>query len=89
LIAGLIGSGLDDTNALDEHLRELFAILSTRHEAIRSLWVDYDLTLQCVGYFKYGSHGFHLSREHVRKAAQLGLSLDLDFYFVGGHRDEI
>lgn len=81
-------SGLDDTHPLDGHLECLLTGLGTRAEELRSLWVDFDLTLQCVGYFAPSGHGVHFTREHIRKAAQLGLAFDLDFYFIDDHGHE-
>lgn len=84
-----MSSGLDDKHPLDEHVRSLFLYLSTRANALRKLWVEHDLTLQCVGYFAPSAHGFHFTREQVRQAAQLGVALDLDFYFLNDHGHEI
>ena len=75
-------SGLDDTHPLDQHIKELLVVLGTRAHRIRELWVEYDLTLQCVGYYLPTCHGMHFDREQVRQAAQLGLCLDLDFYYL-------
>jgi hypothetical protein len=82
-------SGLDDKHPLDEHVKNLFLYLSLKSEQLRKLWVDYDLTLQCVGYFVPSGHGFHFSREQVRQAAQLGIALDLDFYYIDDFGHEI
>jgi len=82
-------SGLDDKQPLDEHLKTLFLYLGSRSEALRSLWVEYDLTLQCVGHFPPSGHGLHFTREQVRQAAQLGLAIDLDFYFLDDYGHEI
>jgi hypothetical protein len=84
-----MSSGLDDKQPLDEHVKSLFLCLSTRAVALRSLWVEHDLTLQCVGYFKPSGHGFHFTREQVRQAAQLGVALDFDFYFLDDYGHEI
>lgn len=75
-------SGLDDTHSLREHIDELLVTLGTKELAVRALWVEYDLTLQCVGYYLPMGHGAHLDREVVRQAAGLGLAINLDFYFV-------
>lgn len=82
-------SGLDDTRPLAEHISALFLWLQSRSEALRQLWVEHDLTLQCVGYFPPSGHGMHFDREQVRQAAQLGVALDLDFYYVDDHEHEI
>ena len=84
-----LSSGLDDTRPLSEHISNLFLWLFPRADALRKLWVDYDLTLQCVGYYPPSGHGMHFDREQVRQAAQLGLAFDLDFYYVDDHEHEI
>jgi predicted P-loop ATPase/GTPase len=75
-------SGLEDTAALEQHIESLLITLGTKAQALRELWVDYDLTIQCVGYYPGSGHGANLNREVVRRAAQLGLAVDLDFYYV-------
>lgn len=75
-------SDLDDTRSLRDHLDALFTVLATRSNELRALWVDYDLVVQCVGYFPSWTHGAHLDREIVRQAAQLGVAFDFEFYFI-------
>lgn len=77
-----LSSALDDTQTLNMHIQTLFLYLRPKVDALRLLWVDYDLTLQCVGYFPPNGHGLHFDREQIRQAAQLGLAFDLDFYYV-------
>ena len=84
-----MSSGLDDTRLLAEHISNILLWLHPRAEALRQLWVDYDLTLQCVGYFPPSGHGLHFDREQVRQAAQLGLAFDLDFYYLDDYAHEI
>ena len=84
-----LSSGVDDRVALDSHLVVLFQRLRPKSEALRKLWVDFDIMLQCVGYFPATGHGQSFSREQIRQAAQLGLSLDLDFYYVEDHGHEV
>ena len=82
-------SGLDDTATLSQHLEQLFLVFGVKAEEMRALWVDYDLGLQCVGYFPCTGHGAHFDREQIRQAAQLGLSIDLDFYYVDDHDHDV
>lgn len=77
-----LDSGHDDTVPLEHHIESLLLTLETRTETIRQLSVDYDLTIQCVGYYPASGHGAHLNRDIVRRAAKLGIAFDLDFYFV-------
>ena len=82
----VLRSELDDTVPLDNHIQALLTTLGTRLELLPLLWVSYDITLQCVGYYPSSTgSGMHFNREVVRKAAQLGVALDLDHYFVKDH----
>lgn len=82
-------SGLDDTRPLAEHIGALLLRLKMKASALQQLWVEHDLTLQCVGYFPPSGHGMHFDREQIRQAAQLGLALDLDFYYLDDHGHDI
>ena len=84
-----LSSGLDDTQPLNEHIQNLSVYLQPKAEAFRQLWLDYDLTLQCVGYFPTNGHGVHFDREQIRQAAQLGLAFDLDFYYVDDYEHHV
>ncbi|MDR1277106.1 MAG: DUF4279 domain-containing protein [Candidatus Accumulibacter sp.] len=84
-----LSSGLDDKQPLEMHVQHLFLALFTKAEALRKLWVEYDLVLQCVGYFPSGDHGMHFDREQIRSAAQLGLAFDLDFYYIDDYEHDI
>src|SRR5437870_10942160 len=61
-MAWYLRSGLDDTEELSAHIDSLLLALGPRAEALRSLWVDYTLTMQCVGYFPETGHGAHFDR---------------------------
>ncbi len=67
----------------------LFLSPHTKAEALRKLWVEFDLTLQCVGHFPPSGHGMHFSREQILQAAQLGLASDLDLYNQDDYGHEI
>jgi hypothetical protein len=82
-----INSGLDDTSPLHLHIDNLLLYLETKATALRELWVDYDLTIQCAGHYPPSGHGLHLSREVVRRAARLGIAFDLDFYYFDDQAD--
>lgn len=84
-----LSSGLEDTQPLDQHIGNLFLFLGAKADELRTLWVEYDLMLQCVGYFPASGHGLHFNREQIRKAAQLGLSFDLDFYYVDDYEHDV
>ena len=84
-----LSSDLDDTKPLDMHIEHLLLYLQTKADAIRNLWIEYDLTIQCVGYFPASGHGVHFNREQIRQAAQLGFSFDLEFYYVDDCEHEV
>lgn len=84
-----MGSGLDDTAPLQQHIDHLLLILSPKGEELKELWTDYELTIQCVGYFPASGHGTHLSRGTVRTSAGLGLSFDFDYYFVDDYEHDV
>lgn len=84
-----LSSGLDDSIPLDQHIDAIFLVMQVKAEGVRELWVDYDLQLQCVGYYPATGHGAHFDREKVRRATQLGLAIDLDFYFVDDFEHEV
>ena len=75
-------SGLDDTHRLNEHVESLLMCLGRKADALRELWLEYDVTLHCVGYYPPSGHGAHFNRDTIRRAASLGMALDLDFYYV-------
>ncbi len=83
-----LSSDLDDTHALREHVDALLVVIGTRESELRKLWVDYELTLQCVGYYPSWTHGVHFDRDVVRHAAGLGFAIDLDCYFVEERDDD-
>jgi hypothetical protein len=67
----------------------LSAASTSQGDSLRQLWLDYHLTLQCVGYFPSSGHGMHFDREQLRQAAQLGLAFDLDFYYVDDYEHDV
>jgi len=77
-----LDSGLDDKEPLERHIDALLSYMEQREEELKSLWLEYDLFIQCVGYYPPSGHGAHLNREVIRRAARLGLAFDLDFYYV-------
>lgn len=58
-------SGLDDAHPLREHIESLLVVLGTRERSLRARWVDYDLILQCVGYYPPMSHGAHFDHRRL------------------------
>ncbi len=84
-----LSSGLEDTQPLDKHIHNILLLLHLKAESLRQLWLEYDLTLVCVGYFPPSGHGMHFNREQIRQAAQIGLAFDLDFYYVDDYGHDV
>lgn len=80
-----LNSGLDDKEPLERHVAALMLWLNRIPGAIKRISEEYELMLQCVGYFPGMGHGAHLDRETIRVLGQLGIAVDLDFYFVDDH----
>lgn len=79
-------TGLDDKESLESHLDAIFFLLSKKHNEIQELFFKgYDPHIQCVGYYPDSGHGVHLNRDIIRKAGQLNLAIDLDFYQVSAN----
>ena len=80
-------SGLDDTHEIEKHIEALFVVLEPLKNILTELHENYDLCIQCVGYFPASGHGIHLDKAIIKKASILGLSFDYDFYYIddNGH----
>lgn len=81
-------SGLDDTKPVEDHIESIFFIIGQKHKEIQELFFKgYDVGIQCAGYYPPSGHGTHISREIIREAGKLNLSIDLDFYYLdsNGH----
>lgn len=81
-------SGYDDTVPLAQHIGAIIDWLGGSPEAIKRLSESYRITLQCVGYFPKHQLGLHLSRDHVRLLGQMGVEVDMDFYYIDDHGHE-
>ncbi len=69
-----------DSYFLNEHLEALVDLLLPVAEKIRTMPVDFERGINCVGYYTRENPGFHLSRELQRKLVQLDLEIDFDEY---------
>jgi len=80
-------SGLDDKHPINEHIEKLLAILQPHKNTLIELSKKYNLCIQCVGYFHPSNHGIHLDNETIQRVSNLGLSFDMDFYYISdnGH----
>lgn len=86
-----LNSGLDDTEVLERHIDAIILWLNRFPGAVKRLSEEYELTLQCVGWYPGPGHGAHLNREQIRVLGQLGIAVDFDFYFLddNGHATEM
>lgn len=64
----------------DSHLENLLSVLKDRKEAIAQLNNDYEVGINCVGYYTNVNPGFHMSADLIKSYAELGLSIDFDLY---------
>ncbi|WP_425445621.1 DUF4279 domain-containing protein [Xanthomonas pisi] len=78
-----LNSGFAEDRPLAEHIEALLAWLVPRAAALRELWLDSSLYFQCSVKCTH-TFGLHLSREHIRQMAALGIGLDLDGYSEPG-----
>ena len=74
-----LNSGLPESRPLVEHVEALLSWLTPRASALQELWLENSLYIQC-GIKCTHTFGLHLSREHIRQLAALGIGLDLDGY---------
>jgi len=75
-------SGLDDTHPIEKHIERLLEILEPLENELAKLSKNYEVYIQCVGYFPASSYGLSVSKNLIEKLHRLSLSLDYDFYFV-------
>lgn len=83
-----LDSGLDDKQTLQQHLESLFLTLRLKESIVRELSLDYDVSIQCVGYSAVSGHGVFLSRDLIRQAATLGCSIDFAYYCLDFHGND-
>lgn len=65
---------------LDSHIDALLEILEPVAVKIRAIQNEYEVGINCVGYFYSSNPGFHLSREVIGRLSALKLSVDFDLY---------
>ncbi len=80
-----LNSGLVDREPLENHINAILLWLNRFPGAIRRLADEYELTLQCVGWYPGPGFGAHFNREQTRVLGHLGIAIDLDCYFLDDH----
>lgn len=81
-------SGFDDKVPLAQHINLIISWLGSSPEAIKRLSDSYRVTLQCVGYFPKHQFGMHLSRDQIRLLGQMGVEVDMDFYYIDDYEHD-
>lgn len=65
---------------LDAHISALINVLESKKGEIGALQRQYEVGINCVGYYKIANPGFHLDSTLIKKCADLNLSIDFDLY---------
>jgi len=65
---------------MDAHISALLEILEPKKIEIAKLQNEYEIGINCVGYFRCTNPGFHLDSQLIKKCAELNLSIDFDLY---------
>ena len=76
-------SGLAKTEELTKHIDILLTLLEQRSYVIKDLQPDWEIHINCVGYYRSSQHGLHINKDIVKRAAYLGIEFDFDLYYVG------
>lgn len=73
-------SRLENTVPLERHVRDVLDQLDVNKPVFKQLSVEFNGTIELVGYFRECEPGVHFEREVVERLAQYALSIDCDFY---------
>lgn len=77
-----------ENEMLDEALGAVIVFIESRQLDVANLPGDFEAYIQCVGYHKERSPGFHLSASLIQRLAALGVAVDFDLYCSAGLTDE-
>jgi hypothetical protein len=72
---------------VERHLEALLSLLEPYATNIRECAADFSIELCCAIYYEDFTPGIHLSPEILRRIGALGISLDLDLYFLRDDSD--
>jgi hypothetical protein len=78
-----IESGVSESAAVEEQLLALFDILEPYKAGVKRACERYSAGIMCAAYWRTFTPGIHLSGDLIHRAAELGLSIDLDMYCLG------
>jgi len=80
-------SRLQDTEKLEDHIRDVLDQLASRAEQVRELVDELGRgEIECVGHFHASYPGFTLERHLIAAMARMNLELDCDFYYLYSDR---
>ncbi|MCU7866650.1 MAG: DUF4279 domain-containing protein [Candidatus Thiodiazotropha sp. (ex Lucinoma borealis)] len=82
-------SGLDDTHGIEDHIEALFSVLEPLRDTLANLSDEYEFCIQCVGYFPASGHGIYLDKSTIKRAANLGIGFDYDFYYIDDYGHDL
>ena len=69
-----------ENESIEISIANILNFIESKELNFQSLYPEFDVTIQCVGYHEKISPGFHLSKEIIAKFALLGVSVDFDLY---------
>jgi len=75
-------SRLERSCALEEHVCDVLAQLQANREGVREVALEYEGVLELVGYFHSAYPGLALHNDDLSEIADLGMSMDFDFYYL-------
>jgi len=73
-------SRLDESAALEEHIIDVLEQLDAKPDIVQELCTLYQGCMQLVGFFHDNYPGLRLEQEHIKRIAESGLMIDVDFY---------
>jgi hypothetical protein len=73
-------SRLPTSAQVEQHIADVLDQDRGREAVLREVARDYAIEKACVGYFHEYYPGFGLGADTVRRVAECGASIDLDFY---------
>ena len=64
----------------DSHIKNILEVIYQKKHEILKLGTEYEVGINCVGYYSNVNPGFHISAELITQCAELNLSIDFDLY---------
>lgn len=77
----VIGSRLDKSEELENHILDLFNRISGHEKSIKALSSDNSVELSCAVYAEVVP-ALYFEKEVIRKISEIGASFDIDLYFL-------